>query len=1267
MSDTEVLYDEATNVDLENPWPGLLAYGEVDQAFFHGRFQESEELLRLVRRETLTVLFGLSGLGKTSLLQAGVFPGMRDLDLFPVYIRLDFSNRSDSFTDQVKDVVAMEARRAGVEVPVGIEGESLWEYTHRKNADYWGPRSRLLMPVFVFDQFEELFTLGRAHPEKVEQFLGEFGDLIEGRIPTAVRERLDTVPEEAEAFSLRRHFYKVVISLREDFLPELEALRKSIPSLIHNRMRLQRMNGQAAMEVVGHPEALIARDVAEDVVRFVASAGKAQPMDELRLDPSILSLFCRELNNRRKEAGAARITRTLLSGNQSDILIGFYEGVVGKMRPEVRTYVEENLLTDSGFRDSEAEDNARSVLSSDEVKELVDKRLIRRDSRSGMTRLELTHDVLTTVIVPSRERRREAERLTAAEEEARAQAQAARRLRQQVIAAGLLLVFAVLALVAALLAWNRSQTALKNVEEERQRADSLRIEAVINDLQARFSAEDASDLAERADFLRNEASIAADRADTEASRARRLQQEASEDAVRANKLRVQAEMSDSLARQAADRATVQARIADSRRLASLANNFLEYDIERSLVLSIEAYRQSDTYEARRVQYEALQYNRALEFVLRGHEDPVLSATWSQDGKFIASGSDDGRIILWDALTRTKVGDMVGHERSIFSLAFSADGRYLASGSLDNTIIVWDVETLQQIGAPLTGHRGAVYSVAFDPYGDYLASGSGDDTVRLWDLATFQPIGKPLRGHYQEVYSVAFNPYGTQLASGGRDKRVMIWDIETQKLAMKPKKGHQSAVYSVAFSPDGQYLASGSGDKTIVLWDLVKPSRELRRFYRRENMVIETHRTLYGHDAGVLDLAFSHDSKYLVSGSRDNSLILWDVELGKRIGPSMVGHEGDVGGVSFSPDDVNIVSAGRDGKVMLWAAMTQDALAVPLLVEQEELQHLSVSPDGQYLAVASGDEVILVDLTTRKLIGSPLKGHRGEVRSVSFSPDGQYLASGGLDGQVLLWDLTRPAPNWLAVSGLCENMVTSLAFSPDGRYLACAGTGRGIELLDRENAAIHRLEGHDDPVWTLAFSPDGKYLASGSKDRSIILWSVEQRKISGQPLAGHEDDVSSLVFSQDGHYLASGSYDNTVILWDVAQREMSGLPLIGHQLDVMSVSFHPEGRYLASGSYDNTVILWDMEQREPFGQPLEVNGSTVRSVVFSPDGQYLIWAGDTPDLYTYFGPKDPSMIVFWDFDQRSWQNRLCQRAGRNLAQSEWDQYIGVDVPYNVTCP
>ena len=415
-TDEAVLAAPATGatVNAENPWPGLLAFRETDEGYFQGRQSETEELLRLVLRERLTVLFGLSGLGKSSLLQAGLFPKLRPENVFPVYLRLDFSSKPPDLVAQAITIIAREASARRIEAPPPRDGETLWEHFHREGNNFWNARNRPVVPLLVFDQFEEIFTLGRLDPDRsaaTEAFLGQLADLVECRPPAKLKARIDEHPDEASIFNFGRHYYKVLLSIREDFLADLEALRARMPGVALNRMRLRRMNGEAALLVVNQAQHLIDPDVAEQVVRFVAADQRHLPLADLEVEPALLSVVCRELNNRRLKLGEPKISAGLLQGNQEQVLSDFYERSTADLSPEVRAFMEDHLLTVSGFRDNVALENALNTpgVSRQAVDSLVERRLVRREDRGGSQRLELTHDLLAGVVRASRDSRRQRE------------------------------------------------------------------------------------------------------------------------------------------------------------------------------------------------------------------------------------------------------------------------------------------------------------------------------------------------------------------------------------------------------------------------------------------------------------------------------------------------------------------------------------------------------------------------------------------------------------------------------------------------------------------------------------------------------------------------------------------------------------------------------------------------------------------------------------------------------------------------------------------
>ncbi|MBQ2386791.1 MAG: TIR domain-containing protein, partial [Bacteroidales bacterium] len=166
---------------------------------------------------------------------------------------------------------------------------------------------------------------------------------------------------------------------------------------------------------------------------------------------------------------------------------------------------------------------------------------------------------------------------------------------------------------------------------------------------------------------------------------------------------------------------------------------------------------------------------------------------------------------WDSTLKT----LTGHSADVYSVSWSPDGKYLASGSFDKTLIIWDAKSREKLQT-LEGHSDSVTSVSWSPDGKYLASGSLDTTVIIWDAESGQRL-KTLKGHSKDVWSVCWSPDGKYFASGSRDATVIIWDAKSgQKL--KSLKGHTNTVGSVSWSPDGNYLASGSCDNTVIIWD-----------------------------------------------------------------------------------------------------------------------------------------------------------------------------------------------------------------------------------------------------------------------------------------------------------------------------------------------------------------------------------------------------------------------------------------------------------------
>ncbi|MEH2435296.1 MAG: hypothetical protein V7K25_13755 [Nostoc sp.] len=564
-----------------------------------------------------------------------------------------------------------------------------------------------------------------------------------------------------------------------------------------------------------------------------------------------------------------------------------------------------------------------------------------------------------------------------------------------------------------------------------------------------------------------------------------------------------------------------------------------------------------------------EYNR-----LEGHISGVNSVTFSLDRTLIASASADTTIKLWHP-DGSLVKTLSGHEDVVNSVSFSPDSQIVASASQDKTVKLWSRDG--QLLATLLGHQGVVNSASFSPDGQIIASASSDKTVKLWSRDG--KLLKTLQGHNGAVLSVAWSPDGQTIASGSADKTVKLWSRDGKLL--KTFQGHDDAVLSVAWSPDGKTIASASLDQTIKLWNL-------------EGKLL---RTLSGHTAGVTSVSFSRDGKAMptagyayASASTDETIKLWSSE-GMLLG-TLKGHNNWVNSVSFSPDGRTLASASRDKTIKLWH-LDDVLLRKPKADNNDWVTSISFSPDDRTLAAASRDKTIKLFSRDGKLLRT-FTGHKGEVWGVSFSRDGQVIASASKDKTVKLWSRDGKLLNTLQGH---NDTVLSVAWSPNGQVIASASKDKTVKLWSRDGKLLNTLHGHQDAVNWVSFSPDGKLLASASDDKTVKIWSVDGKLLYN--LTGHSRRVNGVAWTPDSQAIASASIDNTVKIWSRDGHLLNNLTGDGDSF--ISVSFSPDGKTLAASS-DDKVRIWSREGTLLIA--LKGDKQELTSVSFSNDGKTL---------------------------------------------------------------
>ncbi len=1168
---------------MTRPYRGLQSFGPEHAVLFFGREAQAQRLGNRIRKHPWVTVFGASGSGKTSLLAAGVFPGMTDvrlavlrpgaspmkalgralrdaLGLWPGASVLDevLSERPEELGG------VLERWRAAVVAEPGLVG--VGDGAAREAADF---PPRLVLWV---DQGEELFTLCHDRGQRAR---------FAGALASAGR--------EADGPS------RVVLSTREDFLgrfAELEAWRshyhrQSEPVLTPQEPDLVRILATPAARFgVRFEDGLVETMVAE-------VAGQAGALPVLQ--------FCADKlwERRDKDFGRMTVAAYQALGGVQGALAGYADRVYDGLEPAEQLVARRllvQLVSEEHTRATLPRELALSAAGERDTAEAVVGQLVAahlltsRAQEDGAATLELVHEALIERWGRLREWLGDDQDLA--------------RARVRVI--------------EAQRRWSASKQPTDLLLSEGTQLEEGR--RVLGEPSAGGVPLDP----EVSDYIRrSEARVAAEQ------RRRRVA------LASLAGLALVAMVTGALAYRAAGEVERAVQRGLDRLAAATAQRFAASDpsLSARLLLASDTWGTADVNMARELAQQP------LSVTLRGHEDGILSAAYSPDGTRVVTTSLDTTARVWNADGTGEPVVLSGHTGPVTFAAFSPDGARIVTASSDNTARVWNTDGG---GEPivLQGHTSGVRSATFSPDGARVLTASHDNTARVWKA---DGGGDPivLRGHTSNVKSATFSPDGVRVLTASIDGSARVWkadgtgdpvilggEIMLRSASFSPDgtrvviasltgtatvwnadgrgepvvlRGHTGSVRFAAFSPESTRVVTVGHDKTARIW---------RADGSGEPIVLS------GHTDQVEYAAFSPDGDRVLTASLDHTARVWAAD-GHSEPIVLRGHTRLISSAVFSPDGRRVLTVSHDDTARVWnpegsgepvikrgpmGRVRAGSFSRPHVVTVSRNRTVTIH-DTRVVRSGEGSDDSIV------LIMHP--GHTERIMSARFSGDGRRVVTASRDETARVWNADGSGEP-IVLRGHTE-AVNSAAFSPDGSRIVTASNDETARVWNADGTGEPIvLRGHTRAVYSAVFSWDGSRIVTASNDETARVWNADG---TDEPIvfSGHTRSVGFAVFSRDGRRVVTVSGDKTARVWNA---DGSGEPTVlsGHAGAVHLAAFSRDGKRVVTASQDKTARVWNADGQ---GDPIVLSGHNHsigfagfdRTCVFTADGTARFWTLD----------------------------------------------------------
>jgi len=1098
-------------------YKGVNPFSEEDNNIFFGRTLEIEAVSKNINLEKILVIYSKPGFGKTSLINAGVIPLIRQKNKSIIYnlsIKNYINSNSENLVNKIITEIEKEDLKNSYLDKVISDDNSLWVKLKKVQAKHKDNENIILF----LDQFENFFS----YPEnEIEEFKTAINNVLYSQIPEKYRTEIQTKISNSDDFLTSDGFkllykpldLKIVIGIRADKLSLLDSLKDSILNILQNLYELPSLSESGAIEAIVKPAMFEPKYVSQNNFTTPKFEYKQTLIDEIiysltnnkqkKIETYQLQIICENIERIVFENDIQIIDKHDI-GDISSLFKNYYDNLIEKIEDTeqqhfARLFIEDELiLAEEERRLSVYEGVAinKSKVNKNTLNTLINNQLLKIEKNANDEIFyEISHDALVVPILKSKNKRLE---IQIRHEEELKQKERLKELvfkeKQKIERNKKITITILIAFITTLL------FAIYGIFQKNKAVDNE------NNAKSNLFASYAFQELEKDPTL-----------------SFRLAQEA----FFANK-------------------------SNPNAYSALINSFYKTNIFYNILGKIETFVESASIsnDGKRIlfisnddinlKYKVILTDLSGKTIIEfAHNDKISSAVFSPKNDFILTSCWDSVARIWD-LDGNRIQVYENHKTILNSASFSPNGEMIVTTGNDNKAMVWDLNGNKI--TELIGHQLFVRTANFSPDNTMIVTASEDNSARIWDLN-----GNQLAICIVEEEKYFFNTMIISAKFTSDNKNILLVSdafVNTNNTArifnlkgeeLQTFRGHDDWVNFADITSNNQKIITTSRDNSAIIWDI-----DGNPIYK-----------LIGHKASVFTACFLETENKVITVSFDGTIREWSLHQDLFI----FDKNEKIEFATFSPSGIYII--GIFGKKVKISDLLGETI---LSFEHSDIINTAYISNNYDEVLTSSNDNTAIIWDFKGNIKQILKSHTNKVTTAVFSPDNKMYLTASYDSTAKLWENNgKVLINFIGH----KSKVNTANFSQDQKYIITASNDSTAKLWDLNGNLIHTFKGHNNIVSSASISPNSEYVITTGNDETSRLW-----KITGEQefvFQGYENRVNSAEFSPDGKYIVTTSDDKTARLWDLNGHEIM---VFEHEGAVKQAVFSTNGKYILTIYYTN---------------------------------------------------------------------------------------------------